>query len=504
MKPARSTRLVLPAVGLLAVALLSVSFATYRRVTAGESTRAAVTYAHIGNPAMMVPLKNGQLLATDFGSLNRTESQVVITNYSSHLIWRYSGYLDIPHTAYPMPNGDILISDTGDNRVIEVNRKSRIVWDTDSLGKGHDKLGQGTLSDGSKLAYPNDAQPLPNGDILISCRLQSRVIEITKQGRIVRSISGFLHEQHNPTPLSNGDMYIADSNADRVLEVNSKNKIEWSFGGQSHGSDILFWPRDASPMPDGNILITDSDHDRVLEVTRSKKIIRQWTNLAQPFAAVPLSNGNILVGDGGTYGFVELNRNDKVVWELNRQHKPGASSAPSFVQNATFQNTIHASSWILSDWDRDDALAYSLPPSQRANMGRDCQVHHTGHCSGRISYHGDSNGIYLSQVVRVVPSHRYRFSGWIKTKSVVTCYPCSYGAQGVHGHTAEYELTYGTSSGTAPPAPMLPEHSGSSGWIHDGVAFQVPANVTSIEIACELRGQGTVWFDNVWLQELKK
>jgi hypothetical protein len=503
VKLLRFVSLVLVGVGSIAAALLSVSLASRAQTTARNASRTDVTYAHIGNPAMIVPMKNGQFLATDFGSLNRTESQILITNYSDHLIWRYNGYLDIPHSAYPMPNGDILISDTGDNRVIEVNRKSQIVWDTDKLGKGHGKLGQGTLSDGSKLAYPNDAQPLPNGDILISCRLQSRVIEITKRGRIVRSISGFLHEQHNPTLLSNGDMYIADSNADRVLEVNSKNKIVWSFGGQSHGSDILFWPRDVSPMPDGNILITDSDHDRVLEVTRSKKIIRQWTNLAQPFAAVPLPNGNILVGDGGTYGFIELNRHDKIVWELNRLHKPRASSAPSFVQNASFLHTIHTSSWILRDWDRDDALAYSLPPSQRANMGRDCQVHHIGPCSGRISYHGDSNGIYLSQVVRVVAGRRYRFSGWIKTKSVVTCYPCSYGAQGVHGHTAEYELTYGTSSGTAPAAPVLPQHSGSSGWIHDGIDFQVPTNVTSIEIACELRGQGTVWFDDVWLQKLK-
>jgi hypothetical protein len=456
----------------------------------------------VGNPALIAPLKDSHLLVTDFGNFDRTGAQVLITGYGGRVIWRYTGRLDIPHSAYPMANGDILIADTGDNRVIEVNLASHIVWNSDNLGNGRGALGQGTLSDGSKLAYPNDAKPLTNGDLLISCRLQNRVIEITRQGKIVRSIYGFLHEQHNPTPLPNGNLYIADSDADRIVEVNLENHIVWQFGGQSNGSDILSWPRAAMPMPDGNTLITDSDHNRLIEVTHRRQIVRQWTNLSRPYAAVPLPNGNILVGDGSTYGFVELNRQNRIIWELNRPVTPGKNGTPWHVRNGSFEHTIPGSSWILKYWGRNDALAYSLPPGKRVNMARDCHVHHSGRCSGRISYHGDSNGIYFGQIVRVVAGDRYRFSGWIRTKNVVACYPCSYGSQASHGHTAEFELGYDARSGVAPAAPALTQHDGTSGWLHDVVSFTVPSNVTSIGIACELRGQGTVWFDDVWLQRV--
>jgi len=468
---------------------------------AAQSLRGATVYAKVGNPALIVPLANGRLLATDFGGLDRSGAQVLITDYRRRLIWRYNGYLDIPHSAYPMPNGDILIADTGDNRVIEVNRANHIVWDTDDLGKGRGALGQGTLSDGSKLDYPNDAEPLPNGDILISCRLQNRVVEITKQGRIVRSISGFLHGQHGPDLLPDGYAYIADSDADRVIEVNPQNHIVWQFGGRKNGSDILWWPRAAVPLPSGNVLITDSDHDRVIEVTHSKRIVRQWTNLPTPYAASPLSNGNILVGDGGD-GFVELNQQDRVVWQLNGPSGAQDNSMPWQVPNGSFEDTVPGSSWILTNWARDDALAYSLSPGQRVSMTRDCHAAHTGHCSGRITYHGDSNGIYFGQDVRLLPGHRYRFSGWIQVKNVVTCYPCTYGSQGTHGHTAEFELYYGSASGIVPAGPVLPEHSGTSGWRQDSVEFTVPPNVNSISIQCELRGQGSAWFDDVWLQKL--
>ena len=52
------------------------------------------------------------------------------------------------------------------------------------------------------------------------------------------------------------------------------------------------------------------------------------------------------------------------------------------------------------------------------------------------------------------------------------------------------------------PAPVLPQHSGTIGWTYDSVEFTVPSHVRSVDIQCELRGQGTVWFDDVWLQKL--
>lgn len=467
---------------------------------AGSLSTAKTATAIVANAGEIVIFPNHQLLVTDIGNLDRTGGHVLVTDFSDRLIWEYAGHLDIPHAAYPMPNGDVLIADTGDNRVIEVNRSSQIVWDSDNLGKGHGVLGQGTMSDGRPLLYPNDAKPLANGHILISCRLQNRVIEITRTGQIVREIDG-LHGQHNPDLLKNGDVLIADSGADRVVEVNQRGNIVWQFGGESGGADILNWPRDANLLPNGHILITDSANDRLIEVTRSHRIVRRWTNLSRPYSTASLPNGDILVGAPNA-GVIQLNRRDHVVWTLN--HRSGAEfqRTPWHVLNGSFEHTIPGSKWILKAWHRNDALAYSLPAGQRATMVRDAHVFHKGRYSARITYHGDSNGIYLGQIVRVLPGHRYRFSGWIKTHNVRACYPCVYGPQDPRGHTAEYELGYNSTSGPPAAPPLLPQHVGSSGWVHDNVTFTVPANVTSLGIECNLRGQGTVWFDNVWLQKL--
>jgi len=469
----------------------------------GTAGARIATVASATNPGQIVVMPHNQLLITDIGSLDRTGGKVIITNFQRQLLWQYQGALDIPHSAYPMPNGDILIADTGDNRVIEVNRASQIVWDTDNLGNGHGVLGEGTMSDGSTLDYPNDAKPLANGDILISCRLQNRVIEITDQGKIVRDISGFLHGQHNPTPLSNGDMLISDSGWDRVLEINPKNKVVWQFGGQVDGVDILNWPRDAQLLSDGNTLITDSDNDRLIVVTPSGKIVRQYTNLRQPYATAVLPDGNVLVGDGAS-GVVELTPQDKIVWQLNQSGSgSGGSPLPTTVRNGSFERVVAGTTWLLTNWDRNDALAYNVAPGQRVNMARDQHVYKVGHYSARITYHGSSNGIYLGQAVAVTPGKTYLFTGWIKTRNVKPCPLCIYGRQSQRGHTAEYELSYNPVSGPAPSPPILPEFTGTTNWTHVSVKFTVPSNVKSVEIHCELRGQGTVWFDGVWLQSLR-
>lgn len=479
---------------LVAAALLAWGFVAF------DSAGGDVGHASVAHAAEIVPLPHRQLLVTDFGSLDRRGAQVLITDFHDRLIWKYRGRLVNPHSAYQMANGDILISDTGDNRVIEVNRQSRIVWDTDDLGGGHGKLGQGRLSDGSHLDYPNDAKPLPHGRVLISCRLQNRVIEITRQGRIVRDVTGILHRQHNPDLLRNGDMLIADSEVNRVIQVNRANRITWRFGGPK--DNVLAWPRDANLLPNGNILITDSDHNRLVEVTRSRRIVRYWTDLQRPYAAVSLRNGNILVGDGPAPGIVELNQQDHIVWSLNRKRKAYLKGVPSHLVNGGFEYVVPGTRNIPLGWQRDDGLAYSLKPRQRATIVRDGHVHHGGRYSGRITYQGDSNGIYFSQPVRVVPGGSYHFSGWIKTRNVRPCHPCVYGPGQQPGHTAEYEFGLDAGKGAYPPAPSLPSYSGTTSWTHDSLTFTIPGQVHVLEIDGYLRGRGTVWFDDVRLKRV--
>ncbi|MFP5503285.1 MAG: hypothetical protein ACLGIN_12425, partial [Candidatus Sericytochromatia bacterium] len=73
-------------------------------------------------------LANGNTLITDTGN-----HRVMEINARQQLVWMYGGKGDrgqcfLPNSAVRLPNGNTLIADTGNDRVIEVNGKGEQVW----------------------------------------------------------------------------------------------------------------------------------------------------------------------------------------------------------------------------------------------------------------------------------------------------------------------------------------------------------------------------------------
>ena len=75
--------------------------------------------------------------------------------------------LKSPISAQRLKNGNTLIAEHGSTRVIEVNRKNKIVWQ---------KTG---------LKSPTDALALPNGNVLIGEYGGKRVLEVNRAGKII-------------------------------------------------------------------------------------------------------------------------------------------------------------------------------------------------------------------------------------------------------------------------------------------------------------------------------
>ena len=97
------------------------------------------------------------------------------------IIWQYgttaaSGTgdngLNSPVSAVLLLNGNILITDQSNHRVIEVDRNRQIVWQYGTTGV----LGTGD----NGLSYPNSAVLLLNGNILIADSGNQRVIEVDR------------------------------------------------------------------------------------------------------------------------------------------------------------------------------------------------------------------------------------------------------------------------------------------------------------------------------------
>lgn len=168
-------------------------------------------------------LDNGHLLLTLF-TVGGGPSKVIEV-YKGKVIWSYEG----PNFAHgaEILGGKVLISDTGNDRVIIIDKESgEIIRDSSSV----------ELSDGSSLNYPNDADFIGEDRILITDRNNHRVIEIDLNGNILwqfgetgipGSDSMHLRFPHNADRLPNGDTIICDSENNRILEVDPNGNVVW-------------------------------------------------------------------------------------------------------------------------------------------------------------------------------------------------------------------------------------------------------------------------------------
>ena len=449
-------------------------------------------------PRSTVQEPNGDILIADSGNWNRKGAKIVEMNQSGTPIWVYTGGLVFPHAAYPVGN-NIVIADTGNDRVIEINRQGKTLWDSDYFGGGKGYLGQGILSNGAKLLYPNDAFPLPNGHFLVSSRFTNSVYEINQTGKVFWSCSRFMSRQHNPRLLPNGNLIVADSDNGRAIIINhSCTKIVFNYGGTDlSGVPRLLWPRSFQPYTRGNYVIGDSLRSRIIEINpKNKQIVQQWTNLPAPFYVTVLPNGDLLTQDSNIHGAIVLAPNGSTV---RTYPTTDPNTYPTSVVNGGFEN-VNPRGWL-----KGDLLTETLPAGVRADMTFTTSQKHSGNSSGQITW--PSNAGHLSlfwfQTLSVTPGKTYHFTGWIKVQGVKGCTECNSGPGTPEGATAVYEGAYSnpsTSLNPSVPALLLGQRvSGTTGWLEEKQTFTVPAGVTQLQLEARLDGRGTVYFDDVSL-----
>lgn len=133
--------------------------------------------------------------------------------------------------------------------------------------------------------------------------------------------------------LSNGNILIADENNNRVIEVTRDHKIVWQYGTPNN-PHIISFAAFASRLPDGNTLITDSGNSRVLEVTHAKQVVWSYvTNTRHgsvssplPTRAVRLSGGIMgltLISDQFNHQVIAVDHAKNVVFAQGMIGVPG-------------------------------------------------------------------------------------------------------------------------------------------------------------------------------------
>lgn len=283
---------------------------------------------------------------------------------------------------FPLP-GNLLIADSGNNRIIEVTPDKKIVWEFPgpaSLGPGQKfaapddafftpggktiianqeryhqiveidyatrkiiwSFGEWGIagSDDKHLNTPDDAYRLPDGRTIVAeirnCRIailspdQGLVGQIGKTGQC-KSENGYLNKPNGDTPLPNGHVLVTEIGGHRVSEIDLRGNVIRSIVLPN-----VYYPSDAQLTRAGNVLVAAYEKPgRLIEIDWGGRIVWEYfpkgaaERLDRPSLAIELPNGNIAFNDDFNHRVVIVNRAGKIVWQYGVTGVPG--KAPGYL-----------------------------------------------------------------------------------------------------------------------------------------------------------------------------
>jgi hypothetical protein len=176
-----------------------------------------------------------------------------------------------------------MIAESGNRRLIEVDRDGRIVHEV-PLTVDHPDPHRDTRM----------ARKLENGHYLVCHEGDGVVREYDQQGKVVWSYAldlagrrrspghgpeGHGTEVFGAIRLAGGNTLIAAGNGNRVIEVTPAGKVVWSLEHDELPGIRLAWVTTLQLLPNGNLVVGNChagpENPQLFEVTREKKVV--WT-----------------------------------------------------------------------------------------------------------------------------------------------------------------------------------------------------------------------------------
>ncbi|MHC2070435.1 outer membrane protein assembly factor BamB family protein [Bremerella sp. T1] len=260
------------------------------------------------------------------------------------------------HDIHVLENGHIMVQQ-GAASVAEINPESKkVVWSYDSA--------KSNGNEGKRIEV-HAFQPLANGNVMIAESGAGRIIEIDRNGKLLKEISLKLDHPHPHSDtrlvrkLDNGNYLVAHENDGHIREYDGKSgEVVWDFevpmfGEESRGGH--------GPEAFGN----------------------------KAFAAVRLKNGNTLVATGNGHSVIEVTPEKEVVWKIAQNDLPGITLAwvttlevlpnGNYVignchagpENPLLVEVDPKTKKVVWQFDRFDIFGNSAPNSQLLNVEGD-------------------------------------------------------------------------------------------------------------------------------------
>jgi hypothetical protein len=270
------------------------------RVLAQDTGHVAIVDAH-GGVAWEVECKHN---AHDIGRLTNGNlllhvgpARIVEMTPAKEIVWQYEARpragsterVEI-HAFQRLPDGLTMVAESGNRRLVEVDRQGRIVHEIPLV-----------------VEHPNPhrdtrlARKLTSGNYLVCHEGDGKVREYDRDGRVVWTYTldlagrprspGHGVEAHGTEVfaalrLKNGNTLIACGNGNRVIEVTPAGQTVWSIEQNELPGIQLAWVTTLEVLPDGNYVIGNChaghENPTLVEIEpKTKKVVWQFDGFEQ-------------------------------------------------------------------------------------------------------------------------------------------------------------------------------------------------------------------------------
>ena len=188
------------------------------------------------------------------------------------------GQLSNPDDAYQLRNGQVMVADI---------RNCRVVWIAPGRGivRSLGTAGDCTHDPPRSLSSPNGDTPLPGGGVLVT-EIGGWVDRFDGRGRLMWTVRTPFSYPSDAQLLPNGRILVAAFQTPGAVDILTRTgRVVWSYGPGT-GTGMLDRPSLAVRWPNGLIAVTDDWHHRVVVIDpRSRRIVWQYGHLGVPGSA---------------------------------------------------------------------------------------------------------------------------------------------------------------------------------------------------------------------------
>jgi outer membrane protein assembly factor BamB len=279
----------------------------------------------------------GYLLIADRGN-----NRILVVDPRGKIVFKYPSAADLAagrrlfynDDTFVEPGGHALIANEEDNNdIVQVNLADRSLH----VIFGHPGVAG---SDSTHVHTPDDAYMLHDGTFTVADAYGCRIIFV-RAHRIIRQYgtSGvcrhepprYLDAVNGDTPIPGGGVLVSEINGSWIDEISSRGKLVFAI------KVPVSYPSDPQPLPGGRILLADyANPGHVLIVNHRGRVIWRYGpsggagRLDHPSLAMALPNGDIVVNDDYRDRVVEIDpHTNQIVWQYGHTDRPG--TRPGFL-----------------------------------------------------------------------------------------------------------------------------------------------------------------------------